>query len=180
MNAFITWHPNFIPTFPIDLRRNPSVMSRPTKTADISRKQPTFYESSRHFATPPLVFPARWRLRKKCRNSILMTCRYLDLGYPFWLVEENFPPGTTNQEHHSDLGGDTSTVCYQADLATEQEHQLTTPCANQTTGLTKDGATIWAPEVEYNAFRALSVLVPQTSIREETSSVAKCPLFLLW
>ena len=108
MNAFITWHPNFIQTFPIDLRRNPSVMSRPTQTADISRKQPTFYESSRHFATPPLVFPGRWRMRKECRNSILMTCRYLDLGYPFWLVEENFPRCTTNQEHHSDLGSDTS------------------------------------------------------------------------
>ena len=148
MNAFITWHPNFIPTFPIDLRRNPSVMSRPTKTADISRKQPTFYESSRHFATPPLVFPARWRLRKTCRNSILMTCRYLDLGYPFWLVEENFPRSTTNQEHHSDLGSDTSSVCYKADLATERGRQLTTVRANQITGLTNGRERIWTPKVE--------------------------------
>ena len=49
MNAFITWHPNFIPTFPIDLRRNPSVMSRPTKTADILRKQPTFCDATTGF-----------------------------------------------------------------------------------------------------------------------------------
>ena len=135
-------------------------------------------ENSRHFATPPLVFTARWRLRNERRNSILMTCRYLDLGYPFWLVEENFPRSTTNQEHHSDLGSDTSSVCYKADLATERERQLTTARANQITGLTNDRATIWTPKVEKSAFRALSVLVPQTSIREETSCVSKCPLFL--
>jgi len=64
------------------------------------------------------------------------------------LVQENFQHGTTNQEHHSDLGSDTSLVCYQADLGTERERQLTTPRANQTTGLTNDRATIWAPEVE--------------------------------
>ena len=34
-----------------------------------------------HFATPPLSgFPAKWRLRKERRNSIQMTCHYLDLG----------------------------------------------------------------------------------------------------
>ena len=31
-------------------------------------------------ASPPLVFPAKWRLRDECRNSTLMTCCYSDLG----------------------------------------------------------------------------------------------------
>ena len=39
------------------------------------------WENSRDFTTPPLVsFPAKWRLRKDCNNSILMTCHYPDLG----------------------------------------------------------------------------------------------------
>ena len=45
---------------------------------------------------------------------------------------------------------------YQAHLATAQEHQLTTPCANQTSGLTNGRATYRAPEVEFSPFRALS------------------------
>ena len=51
-------------------------------------------------------FPAKWFLRNECRNSILMTRRYPDLGKCFWLVESNFPHGTTNQEHYPDLGSD--------------------------------------------------------------------------
>ena len=44
-----------------------------------------------------------------------------------------------------------------ADFATERERQLTTAPANQTTGLTNDRATNWAPEVEFSPFRALTL-----------------------
>jgi len=37
-------------------------------------------ENSWHFMTPLISFPMEWRLRNKCRNSILMTRHYLDLG----------------------------------------------------------------------------------------------------
>ena len=37
-------------------------------------------------------FIAKWCLLNKCRNSVLMTCRYPDLGSAFWLVEANFQP----------------------------------------------------------------------------------------
>ena len=37
------------------------------------RKQPTFGDAT-------TVFPAKWRLRNECRNSILMTRHYPDLG----------------------------------------------------------------------------------------------------
>ena len=43
-----------------------------------------------------------------------------------------------------------------ADFATERERQLTTVPANQTTGLTNGRATIWAPEVEFSPFLALT------------------------
>ena len=37
------------------------------------RNQPTFRNATS-------AFPAKWRLRNECRNSILMTCHYPDLG----------------------------------------------------------------------------------------------------
>ena len=37
------------------------------------RKQPTFCDDT-------TGFPTKWYLRNKCRNSILMTCHYSDLG----------------------------------------------------------------------------------------------------
>ena len=37
-------------------------------------------DNSLHFTTPPLVSPAKWSLRNKCRNYILMMCHYPDLG----------------------------------------------------------------------------------------------------
>ena len=40
---------------------------------DSLRKQPTFGEAT-------TGFHAKWRLRNKRRNSILMTCHYPDLG----------------------------------------------------------------------------------------------------
>ena len=45
---------------------------------------------------------------------------------------------------------------YQADLATEHEHQLTKACADETTGLTNGRAANWALEVMFSPFRALS------------------------
>ena len=39
-------------------------------------------------------FPTKWRQRKECRNSILMTCHYPDPGYSFWSAEANFLRGT--------------------------------------------------------------------------------------
>ena len=76
-------------------------------------------------------FLAKSRLSNDCRNSILMTCHYLDLGsaietnsssgtinqkhYPDlgsasdWL-NKNFPRGTTSQKHYPDLGSDTLSV----------------------------------------------------------------------
>jgi len=43
-----------------------------------------------------------------------------------------------------------------ADLATEQESQLKTVCANQTTGLTNGRVGKWAPEVVLSPFCVLS------------------------
>ena len=43
-----------------------------------------------------------------------------------------------------------------ADLATEQERQLTTARAHQTTGLTNGKGVKWAPKVMFSPFRALS------------------------
>ena len=45
-----------------------------------------------------------------------------------------------------------------SDRTTEQESQLTTACANQTTGFTNGTATNWAPEVAFSPLRALSRL----------------------
>ena len=39
----------------------------------IERKPLTYCDASN-------TFPSKWRLRNKCRNSILMACHYLDLG----------------------------------------------------------------------------------------------------
>ena len=47
------------------------------------KKRPVTYwiswENSRDFTTPPLVSPRKGRLRKKCNDSIFMTCHYRDL-----------------------------------------------------------------------------------------------------
>ena len=43
-----------------------------------------------------------------------------------------------------------------ADLATERERQLTTACANQTTGLTNSTAANWAPEVDFSPHRSVA------------------------
>ena len=49
------------------------------------RKQPTFRD--------PTWFPAKWRLRNKRSNSILMTCHFLDLGSAFdWLKQISLAP----------------------------------------------------------------------------------------
>ena len=47
------------------------------------------WENSRHFATPPLVSPSKWRQTNKRRNqSILMTCHQPYLGSaPDWLKQ---------------------------------------------------------------------------------------------
>ena len=50
------------------------------------RKQPTFRDST--------WFPAKWRARNERRNSILMTCHFLDLGSASdWLKPISLAPG---------------------------------------------------------------------------------------
>ena len=41
-------------------------------------------------------FPAKWRLRNGCRNSILMTCLYPDLGSASYWLKQNSSRCTTN------------------------------------------------------------------------------------
>ena len=55
-------------------------------------------------------FPAKWRLRNKCRNSILMTRHYLDLRNYLWLVMPRVKFASTNQKHYPDLGSDVLSV----------------------------------------------------------------------
>ena len=38
------------------------------------------WEKQQTFRDPTTSFPAEWRLRNKCRNSMLMTCHWPDLG----------------------------------------------------------------------------------------------------
>ena len=66
------------------------------------------WESSRHFATPPLVSPRNdfWKTKQKFHTD--------DASLPkssasVW-AEANFPRGTTNQKHYPDLGSDASSV----------------------------------------------------------------------
>ena len=75
---------------------------RPAVDNSSPRKQPTFGEAT-------TGFPAKWRLRKKRRNSILMTRHYQNLGSAydyFWLDEANFQPIRSTQG--PDLGSDTT------------------------------------------------------------------------
>ena len=71
-----------------------------------------------------------------------------------------------------------------ADLATERERQLTTACANQTTGLTNSTAANWAPEVDFSPHRASNdvpvLLLNQPSIllNISTTSLSISELFI--
>ena len=69
------------------------------------RKQPTFGDATAGFL-------AKWRLRNKRRNSVLMTHHYPDLGilYCFLLVVPHGKFDSANQKHYPDLGSDTSSV----------------------------------------------------------------------
>ena len=59
-----------------------------------SEKQPTFHDAT-------TGFPAKWRLSTVCRNSILITRHYPDLGSASdWSCHER------NQEHYPDLGSE--------------------------------------------------------------------------
>ena len=58
---------------------------------------PRWLSRSKHFVTPTLVSPQKC-LRNKCRNSILMTQHYPDLGsaFNYWMKQiinqsENYP-----------------------------------------------------------------------------------------
>ena len=68
------------------------------------------WENSRHLATPLLVSPAKWRLRNKRRNSILMTHHYPDLSSASDWLNQILPRGTTNLKHYPALGSDSSSV----------------------------------------------------------------------
>ena len=65
---------------------------------------PRWLSRSKHFVTPTLVSPQKC-LRNKCRNSILMTQRYPDLGsaFNYWMKQ------IINQsENYPDLGRDST------------------------------------------------------------------------
>ena len=49
-------------------------------------------------------------MRSERKNSILMTCHYLDLGSASDWLKQVFPRVTTNQKHYPDLDSDTSAV----------------------------------------------------------------------
>ena len=59
--------------------------------------------NSQNFTMLPLV--SLRSLGNKCRNSLLMMCRYVT-----WLVEANFPCGTTNKKHYPDMDSITSLI----------------------------------------------------------------------
>ena len=68
------------------------------------------WENNWNFAVPRLTaFGVEWGPRNNYRNSIPMTSHKQD-GSWFWLVEANFPCGTTNQlcNPQKSFGGETS------------------------------------------------------------------------
>ena len=65
------------------------------------RKQPTFHDTI-------AGFPAKWHLRNKHRNSILMTRHYPEQGSAsVWSCHKG-DSLQTNQKHYPDLGSDAS------------------------------------------------------------------------
>ena len=67
------------------------------------RKQPTFQDAT-------TGFPTEWRLRNKCRNSILMMCHYPGLGSDSdWSYCKGICFKQSEALYH-DLGSDTSSV----------------------------------------------------------------------
>ena len=65
------------------------------------RKQLTLYHATGGFSL-------KWTLRNKCRNSILMSYHYPDLG----VLLIGWKSASSNQKHYPDLGCDTSLVRY--------------------------------------------------------------------
>ena len=55
-------------------------------------------------------FPREMTSEKQAQNFHTDDASLPRSGYCFWLVEANFPRGTTSQKHYPDLGSDTSSV----------------------------------------------------------------------
>ena len=69
------------------------------------RKQPKL---ARNLSMPPLISPRNDILRNECRNPILMTCNYPDMGKASDWPRHGEKFASTNQRHYQDLGNDTS------------------------------------------------------------------------
>ena len=67
------------------------------------------WENRRHFVTPQLVSPPNV-VEKRAQKFQTDDSSLPWSGQCFWLVEANFPRGTTNQKHYPELGGDTPSV----------------------------------------------------------------------
>ena len=82
--------PVFIQAFPIDLKRDPRVMLRPSKTSDILRH---------HY-----WFPRKMTSKKQVQKFHTDDVPLPRSGLSLLIGSINLPRGTTNQERHSDLG----------------------------------------------------------------------------
>ena len=68
------------------------------------------WENSRHLATLPLVVSPPNDVWEKNAEIPYWWRVTIQTWVVLWLVESNFPRGTTNQEHYLDLGSDASSV----------------------------------------------------------------------
>ena len=71
-------------------------------TVSIKRENKKFntslaWENSQTFRDATTDFPAKWHLKNKHRDSILMTCHYPDLGSAFDWLKQILPNKSTNQ-----------------------------------------------------------------------------------
>ena len=67
------------------------------------------WKNSRHLATLLLVSP-QLTSEKRAQKFHTDDASLPRSGWCFWLVESNFPRGTSNQKHQPDLGSDASSV----------------------------------------------------------------------
>ena len=73
------------------------------RSFDSLSKQTTFRDST-------TGFPRQMTSEKRAQKLHIDDASLPRSGYCFWLVESNFPRGTTSQKHYPDLGSDASSV----------------------------------------------------------------------